>query len=30
LAGSCQPILGDWAFSEKMEQLSQSKYIIKK
>jgi hypothetical protein len=29
LAGSYQPILGDWAFPEKMAQLSQSKYIIK-
>jgi hypothetical protein len=29
LAGSYQPILGDWAFAEKMAQPSQSKYIIK-
>jgi hypothetical protein len=29
LAGSYQPILGDWAFPEKMAQPSQSKYIIK-
>jgi hypothetical protein len=27
--GSYQPILGDWAFPEKMAQPSKSKYIIK-
>jgi hypothetical protein len=29
LAGSYQPILGDWVIPEKMAQSSQPKYIIK-
>jgi hypothetical protein len=29
LAGSYQPIPGDWVFPEKMAQPSKSKYIIK-